>query len=229
MSFVSRRFVEQAPTESLSVLTASRWHHRFYRRYGKRGLDLTLVLLSAPFVLSFVGFLAILVRVFSRGPAFYWQERVARDGSSFRMLKLRTMVVDADAILEAHLAANPAARVQWDRSQKLIDDPRVTRIGRILRRCSLDELPQLWNVLRGDMALVGPRPMMVEQAPIYPGTAYFRMRPGITGPWQVADRHGSTFADRAGYDASYELSLGLKNDLRLLMRTVGVVLRGTGV
>lgn len=229
MSYVSRRFVEQTPAERLAALTSPRWNRRLYRSFGKRLLDLLLVVTFAPIVVPLIALLALSVRIFSNGPAFFWQERVATDGSAFHMLKLRTMVVDADDILEAHLVADPDARRQWERSQKLVDDPRVTRIGRILRRCSLDELPQLWNVLRGEMALVGPRPMMVEQAPIYPGTAYFRMRPGITGPWQVADRHGSTFADRAGYDASYELSLGLKNDLRLLLRTVGVVLRGTGV
>lgn len=229
MSYVSRRFAEPAPADRFTGLAPGRRGRRIYGMAGKRILDVTLVLLFAPLVIPLIGLLALCVKIFSRGPAFYWQERVARDGTAFRMFKLRTMVVDADAILAAHLEANPEARAQWERSQKLVEDPRVTGIGRLLRRCSLDELPQLWNVLRGDMALVGPRPMMVEQAPIYPGTAYFRLRPGITGPWQVADRHGSTFADRAGYDAGYELALGLGSDLRLLLRTVGVVLRGTGV
>jgi lipopolysaccharide/colanic/teichoic acid biosynthesis glycosyltransferase len=138
------------------------------------------------------------------------------------------MVPGAEARLAAHLAADPAARAEWDRSQKLREDPRVTPLGRLLRRSSLDELPQLWNVLAGDMSLVGPRPMMPCQQALYPGEAYYRLRPGLTGPWQVSDRHASAFADRARFDRDYEQALSLATDLRILAATLRAVLRGTG-
>lgn len=138
------------------------------------------------------------------------------------------MVKDADARLETHLASDNAARGEWDTTQKLKADPRITPFGRFLRKSSFDELPQLWNVLKGDMSLVGPRPMMPEQAPLYPGEAYYTLRPGITGLWQVSERNATAFADRAHYDTRYEQSLSLVTDLRILMATIRVVLRGTG-
>ena len=138
------------------------------------------------------------------------------------------MVHNADASLEMHLAADPAARAEWDLTQKLKNDPRITRFGRILRKSSLDELPQLWNVFRGDMSLVGPRPMMPSQSSLYPGQAYYRLRPGITGMWQVSARNESSFAERAGFDADYDNTISFKTDMGLLWATVRVVLRGTG-
>ncbi len=144
------------------------------------------------------------------------------------MWKLRSMVADADSLLEAHLAANPAARAEWDRSQKLRSDPRITVLGRIIRKTSLDELPQLWNVLRADMSLVGPRPMLPEQRILYPGTAYYALRPGITGFWQISVRNESSFAQRAKFDAAYLRQMSLKTDILVMLRTVRVVLCGTG-
>jgi lipopolysaccharide/colanic/teichoic acid biosynthesis glycosyltransferase len=150
------------------------------------------------------------------------------NGRIYRMWKLRSMDVDADEKLADYLAANPIARREWDHSQKLRCDPRITRIGHFLRRSSLDELPQLWNVFRGDMSLVGPRPMMPSQRSLYPGDAYYALRPGITGLWQVSTRNESGFAERASYDAEYERTLSFTTDLRLLAATVRVVSRGTG-
>lgn len=198
-----------------------------YRHGGKRILDVTLVLLGSVFVVPIVLILAFLV---SRdgGSAFYTQERVGKNGRVFRMLKLRSMVVDADARMKALLATDPEARAEWERDQKLKNDPRITRFGRLLRKSSLDELPQLWNVLRGDMSLVGPRPMMVDQRDLYPGTAYYELRPGITGAWQTSERNNSTFAGRALFDAQYERELSLKTDVKILAKTFGVVLRATG-
>jgi lipopolysaccharide/colanic/teichoic acid biosynthesis glycosyltransferase len=138
------------------------------------------------------------------------------------------MVHDADARREDHLAQHPAARAGWNRTQKLRNDPRITPIGRVLRKSSLDELPQLWNVLKGEMSLVGPRPMMPSQAGLYPGTAYYALRPGITGSWQVSARNESSFADRARFDADYDQRISLATDLLILLATVRVVLRGTG-
>ena len=149
-------------------------------------------------------------------------------GRSFTLWKLRSMVPDADTRLREHLSADPAARAEWDRTQKLMDDPRITRMGRFIRKCSIDELPQLWNVLRGDMSLVGPRPMMPEQASLYPGISYFALRPGITGTWQVSARNASSFAERARFDSDYYRSVSLGTDLGILLATVRVVVRGTG-
>ena len=138
------------------------------------------------------------------------------------------MVPRADTLLEYHLRKNPEARREWDETQKLKRDPRITRIGCFLRKSSLDELPQLWNVLMGDMSLVGPRPMMVDQEALYPGTAYFELRPGITGLWQISDRNASSFAERAKFDDRYLNSCSLSQDISILLQTTGVVLRGTG-
>lgn len=198
-----------------------------YSRHLKRTFDLLIVLLAAPFVLLAVMVFALAVRL-DGGPAFYLQDRIGKDGRIFRIWKLRSMVTDADARLAAHLEENPAARAEWDHSQKLKKDPRITKVGRLIRKTSLDELPQLWNVVTGDMSLVGPRPMMPSQAPLYPGQAYYRLRPGLTGYWQISSRNESSFAERAGFDSRYAAELSLFTDLRVLFSTVRVVLRGTG-
>ncbi len=198
-----------------------------YRNGAKRLLDIVLVLLALPFVVPLVLILALAVAR-DGGRPFYGQARVGRGGRIFRMWKLRSMQPDADARLAEYLAASPEARAEWNARQKLARDPRITRLGRFLRASSLDELPQLWNVLRGDMSLVGPRPMMPEQRPLYPGEAYYALRPGLTGPWQVSARSRSTFAERAAFDTGYEADLSLGTDLRLLFATVGAVTRGTG-
>jgi exopolysaccharide production protein ExoY len=204
---------------------------RVYARRLKRGLDLALVLLAAPFVLPLIALLALLVAL-DGGPAFYGQVRVGRGGARFTCWKLRSMAVDADARLAALLEADPEAAAQWARCQKLRRDPRVTRLGRILRACSLDELPQLWNVFAGDMSLVGPRPMTPEQVSMYPAgpyrDAYCAVRPGLTGFWQVSERHEGAFTARAGFDARYVEEVSLTTDAALLARTVSVVLRGAG-
>lgn len=200
----------------------------FYRRYGKRVLDLTLVIAFAPIVVVVVALLAMIVALDGSNP-FYSQTRVGREGRLFRIWKLRTMVVDADQRLAQHLASDPQAALEWQATQKLRSDPRVTRAGQFLRRSSLDELPQLFNVLTGDMSLVGPRPMMPEQRSLYPGREYYRLAPGVTGLWQVSERNGTTFEARAGYDAAYERQISLALDVQTLSRTVGVVLKRTGV
>jgi exopolysaccharide production protein ExoY len=198
-----------------------------YRRVFKRALDVTAVLAAVPVVLPLIVGLAVCVSVRGGSP-FYAQDRVGKGRRIFRMWKLRSMVVDADARMEACLAADPEARREWDETQKLKNDPRITPIGRVLRKCSLDELPQLWNVLIGDMSLVGPRPMMTSQEPLYPSTIYYEMRPGITGYWQVSARNESSFADRAVFDSAYDADLSLATDVRVLLRTVRTVTHGTG-
>ena len=199
----------------------------FYNRFGKPVFDGVLVIISLPIVLPLIFIAACLVALDGKTP-FYWQKRLGKDGREFSILKLRTMMPDADEALESYLRVNPKARLEWEHKQKLLQDPRVTWIGRILRKTSLDELPQLWNVLKGDMSLVGPRPMMGEQRDLYPSETYYRMRPGITGLWQVSDRNDTSFADRAAYDVEYYRNLSLRQDVSLLIRTFSVVLRGTG-
>lgn len=199
-----------------------------YRAAGKRAFDILFVLLVGPLGLTLVVVFALLSGVCDQSWPFYHQLRIGRGGKVFRLFKLRTMVRDADAFLEAYLAENPEARKEWEKKQKLEYDPRITHFGRILRKTSLDELPQLLNVLKGDMSIVGPRPMMVEQQELYPGVDYYALRPGITGPWQISDRSVGSFAGRAQFDAEYKRMLSLKNDLSILVSTVGVVLRCTG-
>lgn len=187
-----------------------------------------IVLAAAPFLIPFLLVVSALVALDGHSP-FFRQERVGMGGKRFHMWKFRTMVPDAEAHLQSYLASNSEAREEWERKQKLTRDPRITAIGQLLRRTSVDELPQLLNVLVGDMSLVGPRPMMPCQQALYPGHAYYRLRPGLTGSWQVSERHTSSFAERAVYDDSYETQLTFANDVRILAKTVGVVFRCTGV
>lgn len=199
-----------------------------YAARGKRGLDLLLVLLGLPVVLPLIALCAAALWL-EGGRPFYTQARLGRGGQTFSILKLRTMVRDADQLLQHYLDADPALRQEWDETQKLKNDPRITRVGRLLRATSLDELPQLWNVFMGDMSLVGPRPMLPEQLPLYgDARAYFALRPGITGAWQVSVRNEGTFASRAQADRTYWRKLSLAGDLALIWRTAGVVLKGTG-
>lgn len=198
-----------------------------YASYFKRFFDIALVIASAPIVVPFVAILAFLVALDGHKP-FFRQMRVGKDGRIFSMWKLRSMVHDADEKLRVHLENDESASAEWNQKQKLIDDPRITPIGRLLRKTSMDELPQLWNVFVGEMSLVGPRPMMPSQKKIYPGVAYYTLRPGLTGYWQISDRNQSSFAARAVFDNQYQKDVSLRTDLSILASTVSVVLRGTG-
>lgn len=198
-----------------------------YTRFGKRALDVALVLLVAPVVVPLVLVLAGIVALRGGSPIFT-QLRVGRYGQTFRIYKLRTMVQDADEVLRRHIREDDSAKAEWASTQKLKKDPRVTAFGRFLRKTSLDELPQLFNVLVGDMSLVGPRPILPEQRVMYPGSAYFWVAPGVTGAWQIADRNNCEFAARAWYDDDYVGSVSFVSDLRILWNTVLVVLKGTG-
>lgn len=206
---------------------ASSSGNSFYRAAGKTMFDIAFVLLVVFPVLAVLLPLVLAISLDGHSP-FFGQERIGRNGRVFRMWKLRTMVPDADLELEKLLARDPAASAEWQRHQKLRRDPRVTRIGVLLRKTSLDELPQFWNVLVGDMSVVGPRPMMPSQCHLYPGVEYFAVRPGITGYWQTSVRNDASFPDRADFDAKYYRELSFATDLKLIMRTVSVVLNGTG-
>lgn len=201
-----------------------------YFRYGKRMLDIAFVLAMAPLVLPLVALLALAVALDGANP-FFGHKRIGRNGRAFVCWKLRSMVPDAEHRLRDHLASDADARREWEQKFKLTDDPRITAVGRLLRRTSLDELPQFWNVLKGEMSLVGPRPVVRTELRRYAGLsrAYMSVRPGVTGIWQVAGRNDIEHDDRAVMEAGYVASLSLRNDLSILWRTVGVVLRRTGI
>ena len=184
-----------------------------------------LLLLLAPLI----GALWLIVRR-DGGPGFFGHQRVGRHGRLFRCWKIRSMVPDADARLTRHLAENPAAAAEWARDFKLTDDPRITRLGAFLRRSSLDELPQLWNVLMGQMSLVGPRPVTPAEYASYGRSQryYSRLRPGLTGLWQVSGRNATGYRARVALDVGYYWRASAMLDLRILLATAGVVLRRTG-
>jgi len=204
-----------------------RHSRRPYGHFGKRVLDIAFVLGVAPIALLVVALFIPLIML-DGGAPFFTQKRVGRRGRVFHVVKLRTMVTNAETRLESYLDADPDRRREWDAKQKLRHDPRITRVGRFLRKSSIDELPQLWNVLKGDMSIVGPRPMLPDQRALYPGTTYYALRPGITGLWQISARNDTSFADRAEFDARYFRSLSPGTDLWIMLCTVRVVLRGTG-
>ena len=197
----------------------------------ERCADLTLatllLLILSPFMLA----TAVLVVLTGPGPAFYRQPRLGLNGQTFDCLKFRTMQVDADRLLQGLLESSPALREVWMRDRKLRKDPRITPIGRFLRRYSLDELPQLFNVLRGDMSVVGPRPIAMDEAQFYAEafSIYCSVKPGITGAWQVGGRNDVSYERRIQLDCEYARTKSLRQDIGLLLRTVPVVLRGTGL
>jgi exopolysaccharide production protein ExoY len=221
--------IEAATNVQALPRSASPRSRGLYSSYLKRTVDLGLVFMALPFLVPFMLILSAMIFAQDGKSPLFRQERIGRDGRRFRIWKFRTMVADAEAQLERHLEADPTARAEWNEKQKLSVDPRVTPIGRVLRRSSVDELPQLLNVLAGEMSLVGPRPMMPSQQALYSGNGYYRLRPGLTGNWQVSARNESSFADRAHFDDSYAQSVSFIGDARIVAQTVGVVLRGTGV
>ena len=196
----------------------------------KRAFDLIgavcLMLLSLPFCL----FLAVLIPLATKGPLLYKQMRIGKGNRMFYALKFRTMFVDAGTRLNQYLEKDPAMRAEWESVHKLKDDPRVTWIGRFLRRFSLDELPQIWNVVTGDMSLIGPRPIVVSEIERYgvDYAAYEAVRPGLTGLWQVSGRNDTTYRERVSYDSYYVRNWSLRLDARILARTIRAVISGTG-
>jgi len=202
-----------------------------YLAGAKRVLDLALAILILPILLPVILGLYVVVRL-DGGPGFFGQERVGRYGKRFTCWKLRTMVVNAEQALQDACSSDPRVADEWHRMQKLEIDPRVTPIGRFLRETSLDELPQIWNVILGDMSFIGPRPFMVSQQQLYTdaggGDGYFSLRPGISGLWQTEGRGTTTFISRIRYDNEYFSKVSLLTDLRIILKTVLVILRRTG-
>jgi len=200
------------------------------RPMAKRAFD---VLGSASLLLALFVPLCLIALLVRRdgGPVLFAHRRIGRGGKPFACLKFRTMVVDAEQRLAALLESDPAARAEWEANRKLREDPRVTWIGRLLRASSLDELPQLINVLKGDMSLVGPRPVMDSELATYYGAAaphYMAVRPGITGLWQVSGRSDTSYPRRVALDVAYVRNPSLREDLRILLRTPAAVLLRRG-
>jgi len=197
----------------------------------KRALDVVAALMALLILSPVLPLVAFMLRL-DGGPALYGHTRIGRNGRPFKCLKFRTMVVDADKMLANYLETHPRAAMEWARQQKLRDDPRVTRIGAILRKTSIDELPQLINVLRGEMSLVGPRPVVHHELEEHYGpvgsVAYSAMRPGITGLWQVSGRSDTTYRERVMLDITYRSSWSFLLDVKILLRTIPVVLGRRG-
>lgn len=203
---------------------------RFYRDTGKRIFDVLVTVMLSPIILPLIAVIWIIVRL-QGGAGFYSQDRVGFEGRIFRCWKVRTMIPDAERALEYICRSDPKLAKEWRKNQKLRNDPRVTRVGHFLRMTSFDELPQFWNVLCGDMSLVGPRPFMTDQEALYRdagGAAYYKMRPAITGPWQVLARGKTSFVERVKFDNDYLKNVSLISDLKIFWQTIGVVLRGVG-
>ncbi len=199
-------------------------------KFFKRALDLAAVLLAAPFVLLAVAVCAIFIKLEDGGKVFYANERIGYRGKRFDAWKLRSMVVDGERVLEEHISKNPSERIQWQTTQKLKRDPRITRVGRFIRKTSVDELPQFWNVLKGDMSVVGPRPILEHQVVMYgPSFSLYRqVRPGITGLWQVSGRNHLPFDERVKLDKYVIQNWSVWLDLYILARTAGVLLTADG-
>jgi Undecaprenyl-phosphate galactose phosphotransferase WbaP len=196
----------------------------------KRLLDIAVVLLLAAPILLLVCISAVLIWLYDRGPIFYGSYRIGRHGRPFKVWKLRSMVKDGDGRLAEYLAAHPEEEVVWQQTQKLKRDPRVTPVGRFIRKTSIDELPQFWNVFIAEMSIVGPRPVLENQVPLYgPSFAlYKQVRPGITGLWQVSGRNHLSFAERVMLDKYVIQNWSVWLDLYILSRTANVVFTAEG-
>lgn len=198
-------------------------------RWLKRGFDVVVSVLLLLFLSPLFIYLVMKIRQ-TDGPAFFGHRRIGRDGRAFPCYKFRTMVPDAQAVLDKLLREDEAARREWENEFKLRNDPRITPIGDFLRRTSLDELPQLWNVLRGEMSLVGPRPVVQDELERYAEDVsyYLQVRPGMTGLWQVSGRNDVGYETRVALDAWYVRNWSLWNDIVILIKTVRVVLGREG-
>jgi Undecaprenyl-phosphate galactose phosphotransferase WbaP len=207
------------PSDSLSKVSARRGIG------AKRAFDLVAALAILVFALPAMFFIAVILFSTDRGPVLFSHERIGRNGRRFRCLKFRSMVVNSQEALRRHLELFPQARAEWDATQKLRDDPRITRIGRFLRVTSLDELPQLFNVIRGDMSLVGPRPIVEDEVVRYADEIehYAAVRPGITGLWQVSGRSDVDYDQRVKLDSRYVREWSFFGDLVILVKTIKVV------
>lgn len=199
-------------------------------RLLKAFLDKALVVLIGLLCLPLIAVISVLIACDSPGPILYSQTRIGRGGKLFKAWKFRSMVVDADVALEKYLYAHPELRALWEQDHKLKEDPRITRVGRFLRQTSLDEMPQLWNILKGEMSMVGPRPIVHEEIWRYDEKfdLYLQVLPGLTGLWQISGRNDVTYDERVSFDAYYVRNWSMWLDIYILICTIKVVLAGDG-
>lgn len=221
---------QNLPASFLLPLRARQTEYKATQHAVKRALDVTagviLLFLLAPLMLL----IAALIRAGDSGPALFRQNRIGRGGKSFRCWKFRTMACNADEALQRLLATDPVAAQEWAESQKLTRDPRITPLGAFLRRSSLDELPQLFNIVTGDMSFVGPRPIVAAERERY-GEAFthcFSVPPGLTGLWQISGRSDCSYATRVSLDSQYASEWHLLLDAKILVKTVPAVLLQKG-
>jgi len=223
-----------APATALELSSArgsARGPSEFFRyRVAKRSIDVAIVLLLSPILVPLLLLIAAAVRMSSPGPVFFSHRRIRGHGAFFTMWKFRTMCVNSTEVLENYLNEKPEARLEWHRTHKLKHDPRVTKVGIFLRRTSLDELPQLWNVFTGSMSLVGPRPIVAAEVEKYGDcfVSYCMVKPGITGLWQVSGRSRTSYEERIQLDRSYVQNWSLRGDFIILIKTLVSVVNQDG-
>lgn len=198
---------------------------------AKRTFDIVVAAAALVFLSALLAIVAAAILVMQGRPILIRHPRIGRNGATFACLKFRTMVRDADAALSRHLASDPSAMLEWHATRKLKNDPRVTPLGKILRETSLDELPQLINIIRGDMSIVGPRPIVAQEIPRYGSVIgdYQSVRPGLTGLWQCSGRNDTSYEQRVALDREYVRNRSMKRDLAIILRTVPAVLNSRGV
>lgn len=216
---------------ALSYLSLRKHPTGLYSKLIKTVMDYSLTFIGSIIISPLLLFIAIWIYKDSPGPVIFKHMRVGKNGKLFPCYKFRSMCLDADKVLTDLLANDPEIRAEWERDFKLKNDPRITRSGAFLRKTSLDELPQIFNVLRGDMSLVGPRPVTQEELDKYYGDAaklYCSVKPGITGLWQVSGRSDTTYEERVKMDCWYVQNSNIWLDIRLLLRTVSAVISKRG-
>jgi exopolysaccharide production protein ExoY len=197
---------------------------------AKRSFDVSSALLALLILSPIFLMIMAMVKFSDRGPAFYGHRRVGHNGRMFHCLKFRTMVMNGDEVLRQYLAANPDAAEEWKATRKLKNDPRVTAIGNVLRKLSLDELPQLINIIRGEMSVVGPRPVVDEELNYYESAAsyYLSTRPGLTGLWQISGRNDVSYKERVDFDTQYVRNWSMMQDVSIIVKTIPAVCMSRG-
>jgi exopolysaccharide production protein ExoY len=195
------------------------------RTFDVTSAGLALIVFSPIFLM-----IMALVKFTDKGPAFYGHSRIGHKGRTFKCLKFRTMAINGEEILRNHLRDNPEAEEEWRQTRKLRDDPRVTTVGRVLRKLSLDELPQLLNIIRGEMSVVGPRPVVDDELKVYDSFAiyYLQTRPGLTGLWQISGRNDVSYETRIAFDTHYVQNWSLFSDVSIILKTIPAVCLARG-
>lgn len=214
--------IDLGPPQSLAQLGP-------YQKTGKRLFDVVFSSVAGVIIAPIILFLALIVKR-DGGPMIFKHKRIGLDGKEFYCLKIRTMKPNADHSLQTLLSKDLIAAKEWAKTHKLRNDPRITRVGKFLRQTSLDELPQFWNVLKGDMSLVGPRPITGEELHKYGRDRFYYLNsvPGITGIWQVSGRNTASYSDRVNMDKAYYKTVSFTGDLKLLFQTISTVTKRTG-